>query len=90
MGDVVFFQNITYNVMEAMKEHLNYQDDQLARAKQEFRESCTELQESIRNMKGITEGKRKIMGNQLKREIGKVKQTMFIEMPDQSAIVYPR
>ena len=86
------FQNITYNIMAAMKENFAYQDDQLAKTKQEFREGFRELQESMDNLKIIVEGRRKIMGRQMRREIGKVKNTMFIEMPPSDgtlAIAYP-
>lgn len=78
--------------MAALKENFAYQDEQLAKAKQEFRDGFNEIQESLNNMKRVVEGRRKLLGNQLRREIGKVKQTMFIEMPQAdggTTIVYP-
>lgn len=84
-------KNITYNVMAALKENLAFQDEQLHKAKDEFREGFTEIQDSLHNMKRVVEGRRQLLGNHLRREIGKVKQTMFMEMPPAEAgttIVY--
>ena len=79
--------------MEALRENMAYQDEQIAKSKLESREGFTKLQESLDDLKRIVEGKRKLLGHQLRREIGKVKQTMFIEMPQvdghQGAITYP-
>ena len=79
--------------MSALKENFAYQDEQLAKTKQEFREGFTEIQESLNNMKVVVEGRRKLLGHQMRREIGKVKNAMFIEMPPADgtmAIAYPK
>ena len=69
--------------MATIQDSLHYNDAELARAKMEFRKGFTELQESLSNMKGVVEGRRKLMGNQMSKEIGQVKKALFMEMPNQ-------
>lgn len=73
--------NIENQVMATIQESLSYNNAELARAKNEFRKGFTELQDSLSNMKRVVEGRRKLMGNQMSKEIGQVKKALFMEMP---------
>lgn len=84
-------KSIENQVMATIHETIDYNNAELVKAKMEFRNGFTELQESLSNMKRVVEGKRKILANQLKKEIGQVKKAMYIELPNQQAantIVY--
>ncbi|XP_045215943.1 protein FAM81A-like [Mercenaria mercenaria] len=74
--------NIENQVLATIQESLSYNDAELARAKLEFRNGFTELQESLSNMKHVVEGRRKLMGNQMNREIGQVKKALYMEQPN--------
>lgn len=73
--------NVETQVMATLRETLDYNNAELARAKLEFRKGFTELQDSLHNMKRVVEGRRQLMGNQMSREIGQVKKALFMEMP---------
>ena len=60
-----------------------YNDAELQRAKIEFRNGFTELQESLANMKGVVEGRRKILANQVQKEIGQVRKALYMELPNE-------
>lgn len=84
-------QNIENQVIGTLQDTLAYHNAELTKAKMEFRNGFTEIQESLTNMKGVVEGRRKLMGNQMKREIGQVKKALYMEMPSQNSgttIVY--
>lgn len=70
------------HVMATIQEALSYNNAELNRAKMEFRKGFTELQDSLSNMKGVVEGRRKLMGHQMNKEIGQVKKALFMEMPN--------
>ncbi|KAL4227872.1 hypothetical protein ACF0H5_013310 [Mactra antiquata] len=79
-------RGIENQVMATLQETLNYNNAELARAKMEFRNGFTELQESMSNMKHVVEGRRKLLGNQMSKEIGQVKKALYMEMPGHQPI----
>ncbi|XP_052795840.1 protein FAM81A-like isoform X2 [Mya arenaria] len=76
-------QNIEGQVIATIQDSLEYQNAELAKAKNEFRNGFTELQDSLANMKRVVEGRRKLMGHQVNKELGMVKKALFMEMPPQ-------
>lgn len=74
-------QNIDGQVTALIEDNLAYHNAELAKAKTEFRNGFTELQDSLSNMKHVVEGRRKLMGDKLNRDIGAVKKALFMEMP---------
>ena len=76
-----FFQNVDNQFTAIIEDNLAYHNAELAKAKMEFRNGFAELQESLANMKHVVEGRRKLMGDKMTREIGAVKKALFMEMP---------
>jgi len=68
-------------VLATLQDSLAYNNAEIAKAKDEFRNGFVELQDSLANMKGVVEGRRKLMGNRMKKELGIVKKALFMEMP---------
>ncbi|XP_052277663.1 protein FAM81A-like [Dreissena polymorpha] len=76
-------QNIETQVLATIQDSLSYNNAELAKAKLEFRNGFTELQESLANLKRVVEGRRKLMGHQIKRDLGTIRKALFMEMPPQ-------
>ncbi|KAK3588381.1 hypothetical protein CHS0354_018182 [Potamilus streckersoni] len=69
-------------VINQLNAHMANQEQELHKAKMEFRDGFTSVHDSIRNMKTVVEGKRKLMADQLRKEIGQIRKILQIEMPN--------
>ena len=52
--------------------------EEIAKLKRECREGFTTVHESISNMKTVMEGKRKILEDQLRKEIGQIRKMVVL------------
>ena len=61
-----------------MEAGLRKQTEEIARLKNECREGFSVVHESINNMKTVVDGRRKLLEDQLRKEIGQVRKMVVL------------
>ena len=61
-----------------LRDKLRSQDDQVQKLKRECREGLSTLHDSLGHMKAVTDGKRQILEEQLKKEIGMIRKMVVL------------
>ena len=61
-----------------MDAHLKRQSEEIARVKKECREGFATVHESISHMKQVMDGKRKLLEEQFRKEIGQIRKMVVL------------
>lgn len=61
-----------------MDKTINRHTEEIAKLKRECREGFSTVHESISNMKTVMEGKRKLLEDQLRKEIGQLRKMIVL------------
>lgn len=64
-----------YSTMDA---HVKRQSDDIMKLKRECREGFLTIHESITNMKQVMEGRRKLLEEQIRKEMGQIRKMVVL------------
>ncbi|KAK7116211.1 protein FAM81A-like isoform X2 [Littorina saxatilis] len=70
--------NIESKLLAKMDANIKRNSDEIAKLKRECREGFATVHESISNVKTVMEGKRKLMEDQLRKEIGQIRKMVVL------------
>lgn len=65
-------------ILGRLDTHTRYHQEELAKAKREFREGFTSVHDSISNAKKVLEGKSKLLEDKLKKDISQVRKLVVL------------
>lgn len=72
------FQNIESKLLSKMDANIKRNAEEIAKLKRECREGFATVHESISNVKTVMEGKRKLLEDQLRKEIGQIRKMVVL------------
>lgn len=72
------FQDIENKLMAKLDFSIRNQQEEFSKLKREVREGFATVHESISNMKTVMEGKRKILEDQLRKEISQIRKMVVL------------
>lgn len=65
-------------ILQRLETHTRHHQEELAKAKREFREGFTSVHDSISNAKKVLEGKSKLLEDKLKKDINQVRKLVVL------------
>ena len=71
-------QNLEAHLDHVLDDKLRSQAEQIQRLKRECREGLSTLHDSLGHMKNVTDGKRQILEEQLKKEIAMIRKMVVL------------
>ena len=75
---IYVLQKVETRILSRLDIHTRKHQEELARAKNEFREGFTEVHDSIANAKRVVEGKSKLLEDRLKKDIAQVRKLVTL------------
>ena len=75
---VLFIRLLEQKVTSVMETQIKRQNDDLLRLKRECRDGFSTVHESISNMKVVVDGKRKLLEEQLRKEISQIRKMVVL------------
>lgn len=74
----IWFQKVETRIINRLETHTRHHQEELAKAKREFREGFTSVHDSISNAKKVLEGKSKLLEDKLKKDINQVRKLVVL------------
>lgn len=74
----IFIQHLENKITSRLEQMAVTQKEEFARLKRETREGFSTVHESITNMKTVMEGKRKLLEDQLRKEISQIRKMVVL------------
>lgn len=71
-------QKVETQILQRLETHTRHHQEELAKAKREFREGFTSVHDSISNAKKVLEGKSKLLEDKLKKDINQVRKLVVL------------
>ena len=75
---ILMFQGLEQKVNVALDTHLKRQTGEIARLKKEAREGFATVHETISHMKQVMDGKRKLLEEQIRKEIAQIRKMVVL------------
>lgn len=75
---IFYLQSLERDLTRLVDEHSRKSSEEVQRLKRECREGFSAVHESITNMKQVVEGKRKLMEEQLRKEISQIRKMVVL------------
>jgi hypothetical protein len=76
--NIIIFQDIENKLMAKLDFSIRNQQEEFSKLKRECREGFSTVHESISNMKTVMDGKRKILEDQLRKEISQIRKMVVL------------
>jgi transcriptional regulator of heat shock response len=74
----LYQQHLENKVITRLDGSLRQQHDEIAKVKRDTRDGFSTVHESISNMKTVMEGKRKLLEDQLRKEISQIRKMVVL------------